>query len=227
MNNSSKTMKIFLDTADTQAIKEGYNTGLVNGITTNPSLIMKSGRDPEEVYQELIDLGIPDISMEVVGNAASMALEGARLVKKFGKDQTTIKVPCTPDGLWVCKQLSKDLIKVNVTLIFSPAQAILAAKAGATYVSPFVGRVDDNSYGGLCLIKDIANIYAKQNWKQTEILAASIRNVRDVGRAFEYGANICTIPTGVFNKMYKHVLTDVGLAQFEKDWADVKVGFTD
>ena len=227
MNNSSKTMKIFLDTADTQAIKEGYNTGLVDGITTNPSLIMKSGRDPEEVYQELIDLGIPDISMEVVGNAASMALEGARLVKKFGKDQTTIKVPCTPDGLWVCKQLSKDLIKVNVTLIFSPAQAILAAKAGATYVSPFVGRVDDNSYGGLCLIKDIANIYAKQNWKQTEILAASIRNVRDVGRAFEYGANICTIPTGVFNKMYKHVLTDVGLAQFEKDWADVKVGFTD
>ena len=227
MNNSSKTMKIFLDTADTQAIKEGYNTGLVDGITTNPSLIMKSGRNPEDVYQELINLGIPDISMEVVGNAPSMALEGARLVKKFGKDQTTIKVPCTPDGLWVCKQLSKDLIKVNVTLIFSPAQAILAAKAGATYVSPFVGRVDDNSYGGLCLIKDIANIYAKQNWKQTEILAASIRNVRDVGRAFEYGANICTIPTGVFNKMYKHVLTDVGLAQFEKDWADVKVGFTD
>ena len=226
MNNSSKSMKIFLDTADTQAIKEGYNTGLVDGITTNPSLIMKSGRDPEEVYQELIDLGIPDISMEVVGNAASMALEGARLAQKFGKC-ATIKVPCTPDGLWVCKQLSKDLIKVNVTLIFSPAQAILAAKAGATYVSPFVGRVDDNSYGGLCLIKDIANIYAKQNWKQTEILAASIRNVRDVGRAFEYGANICTIPTGVFNKMYKHVLTDVGLAQFEKDWAEVKVGLID
>ena len=222
MNNSSKTMKIFLDTADTQAIKEGYDTGLVDGITTNPSLIMKSGRNPEDVYQELINLGIPDISMEVVGNAPSMALEGARLVKKFGKDQTTIKVPCTPDGLWVCKQLSKDLIKVNVTLIFSPAQAILAAKAGATYVSPFVGRVDDNSYGGLCLIKDIANVYAKQNWKQTEILAASIRNVRDVGRAFEYGANICTIPTGVFDKMYKHVLTDAGLAQFDKDWAEVQ-----
>jgi len=227
MNNSSKTMKIFLDTADTQAIKEGYDTGLVDGITTNPSLIMKSGRNPEDVYQELIDLGIPDISMEVVGNAPSMALEGARLVKKFGKDQTTIKVPCTPDGLWVCKQLSKDLIKVNVTLIFSPAQAILAAKAGATYVSPFVGRVDDNSYGGLCLIKDIANVYAKQNWKQTEILAASIRNVRDVGRAFEYGANICTIPTGVFDKMYKHVLTDAGLAQFDRDWAEVQIGLTD
>ena len=221
MNNSSKTMKIFLDTADTQAIKEGYNTGLVDGITTNPSLIMKSGRDPEEVYQELIDLGIPDISMEVVGNAASMALEGARLAQKFGKC-ATIKVPCTPDGLWVCKQLSKDLIKVNVTLIFSPAQAILAAKAGATYVSPFVGRVDDNSYGGLCLIKDIANIYAKQNWKQTEILAASIRNVRDVGRAFEYGANICTLPPAVFNKMYNHILTDKGLELFDNDWKSVQ-----
>ncbi len=222
MNDSFKTMKIFLDTADTQAIKDGYDTGLIDGVTTNPSLILKNGGDPEYVYQELIDLGIPDISMEVVGDAVTMAAEGARLVKKFGKDQTTIKVPCTPDGLWVCRQLSRNLIKVNVTLIFSPVQAVLAAKAGAKYVSPFVGRVDDNSYGGLCLIKDIANIYAKQNWKSTEILGASIRNVRDVGRAFEYGANICTIPTGVFDKMYKHVLTDAGLAQFEKDWEGVQ-----
>ena len=221
MNDSLKTMKIFLDTADTQAIRDGYETGLVDGITTNPTLIMKSGRNPEDVYQELIDLGIPDISMEVVGNDETMLVEGRRLAKKFGKN-STIKVPCTPEGLWVCNQLSKDLIKVNVTLIFSPSQAILAAKAGATYVSPFVGRVDDNSYGGLCLIKDIANVYAKQNWKRTEILAASIRNVRDVGRAFEYGANICTIPTGVFDKMYKHVLTDAGLAQFDKDWAEVQ-----
>ncbi len=215
------TMKIFLDTADTQAIKDGYETGLIDGITTNPTLIMKSGRNPEDVYQELIDLGIPDISMEVVGNDETMLAEGRRLAKKFGK-QATIKVPCTPDGLWVCRQLSKDLIKVNVTLIFSPTQAILAAKAGATYVSPFVGRVDDNSFGGLCLIKDIANVYAKQNWKKTEILGASIRDVRSVSRAFEYGANICTIPTGVFDKMYKHVLTDAGLAQFDKDWKEVQ-----
>ena len=221
MNDSISTMKIFLDTADTEAIKEGYATGLIDGITTNPSLIMKSGRNPEDVYQELIDLGIPDISMEVVGTGEQMVAEGRRLAKKFGK-QSTIKVPCTRGGLAACRVLSKDLIKVNVTLIFSPSQAILAAKAGATYVSPFVGRVDDNSYGGLCLIKDIANVYAKQNWKKTEILAASIRNVRDVGRAFEYGANICTIPTGVFDKMYKHVLTDAGLAQFEKDWAEVQ-----
>ena len=222
MNDPIPTMKIFLDTADTEAIKEGYATGLIDGITTNPSLIMKSGRNPEDVYQELIDLGIPDISMEVVGTGEQMVAEGRRLAKKFGKDQTTIKVPCTRGGLAACRILSRDLIKVNVTLIFSPVQAILAAKAGAKYVSPFVGRVDDNSFGGLCLIKDIANVYAKQNWKRTEILGASIRNVRDVGRAFEYGANICTIPPAVFDKMYKHVLTDAGLDQFDKDWAAVQ-----
>ena len=222
MNDSISTMKIFLDTADTEAIKEGYATGLIDGVTTNPSLIFKNGGDPEVVYQTLIELGIPDISMEVVGTGEEMVAEGRRLAEKFGKDQTTVKVPCTRGGLAACRVLSRDLIKVNVTLIFSPSQAILAAKAGATYVSPFVGRVDDNSYGGLCLIKDIANVYAKQNWKTTEILAASIRNVRDVGRAFEYGANICTIPTGVFDKMYKHVLTDAGLDQFDKDWQGVQ-----
>ena len=219
--DTPRTMKIFLDTADTEAIKEGYATGLIDGITTNPSLIMKSGRNPEDVYQELIDLGVPDISMEVVGTGEEMVAEGRRLAKKFGKDQTTIKVPCTRGGLAACRVLSKDLIKVNVTLIFSPSQAILSAKAGATYVSPFVGRVDDNSFGGLCLIKDIANVYAKQNWKSTEILGASIRDVRSVSRAFEYGANICTIPPGVFDKMYKHVLTNAGLDQFDKDWKAV------
>ena len=216
-------MKIFLDTADTQLIQDGFNTGLIDGVTTNPTLIMKSGRDPEEVYQELIDFGLTDISMEVVGNRKEMYQEGLRLAEKFGKC-ATIKVPCTPDGLAVCKELSRQLIKVNVTLIFSVTQAILSAKAGATYVSPFVGRVDDNSFGGLCLIKDISNTFTKQNWKRTEILAASIRNVRDVGRAFEYGANVCTLPTGVFHKMYKHVLTDAGLAQFDKDWKKVQEG---
>ena len=221
MNNSIKTMKIFLDTADTNLIQKHFGTGLIDGVTTNPSLIMKSGRNPEDVYQELIDLGVPDISMEVVGTGEEMTSEGRRLIKKFGKDHTTIKVPCTPEGLLTCYELSKDLIKVNVTLIFSPSQAILASKAGATYVSPFVGRVDDNSYGGLCLIKDIANVYAKQSVFGTQILGASIRNVRDVGRAFEYGANICTIPPKVFEGMYKHVLTDAGLAQFDKDWQTV------
>ena len=214
-------MKIFLDTADTTAIQEGFNTGLIDGVTTNPTLIKKSGRDPATVYKELIDMGVPDISMEVVGNRKEMYREGERLAKKFGS-YATIKVPCTPDGLAVCRQLKKLIIRVNVTLIFSPSQAILAAKAGATYISPFVGRVDDNSFGGLCLIKDIANIFSKQNWKRTEILGASIRNVRDVGRAFEYGANICTIPPTVFNKMYNHILTDKGLELFDNDWKSVQ-----
>ena len=211
-------MKIFLDTADTKLLHDGFLTGLIDGVTTNPSLIRKSGRDPEDVYRELRDIGYNDISMEVVGDGPAMVVEGRRLAKVFGKC-ATIKVPCTPEGLFACRELSREMIKVNVTLIFSQVQAILAAKAGAAYVSPFVGRVDDNSFGGLCLVKDIANVYAKQNWgARTEVLAASIRNVRDVGRAFEYGANICTIPPAVFNKMYNHILTDKGLEIFEQDW---------
>jgi len=214
-------MKLFLDTADVESISDSFLTGLIDGVTTNPTLMMKSGRNPEDVYQELINLGVPDVSMEVVGDSDEMIQEGLRLAEKF-KYQATIKVPCTPDGLIACRELSRNCIKVNVTLIFSPSQAILAAKAGATYVSPFVGRVDDNSFGGLCLIKDIANIYEKQNWKMTEILAASIRNVRDVGKAFEYGANICTLPPVVFRKMYKHILTDKGIELFENDWKSVQ-----
>ena len=214
-------MKLFLDTADVESIADSFETGLIDGVTTNPTLMMKSGRNPDDVYQELINLGVPDVSMEVVGNSFEMIQEGLRLAEKF-KYQATIKVPCTPEGLLACRELSRNCIKVNVTLIFSPSQAILAAKAGATYVSPFVGRVDDNSFGGLCLIKDIANIYEKQNWKMTEILAASIRDVRSVGRAFEYGANICTLPPVVFRKMYKHILTDKGIELFENDWKSVQ-----
>ena len=212
-------MKLFIDSADVEVIRSAFETGLIDGVTTNPTLIRKSGRDPEDVYQELIDMGVTDVSMEVVGDDEIMLAEGRRLANKFGKN-ATIKVPCSPEGLWVCKQLTPS-IKVNVTLIFSPSQAILSAKAGATYVSPFVGRVDDNSFGGLCLVKDIANIYTRQN-VYTEILAASIRNVRDVGRAFEYGANICTIPPTVFNKMYDHILTEKGLELFDNDWKSVQ-----
>ena len=213
-------MKIFLDTAETDLIHQYFATGLIDGITTNPSLIRKSGKNPEDVYEDLKDLGVRDISMEVVGDAKEMYTEGKRLAKKFG-DCCTVKVPCTPDGLLACRNLSREVIKVNVTLIFSKTQAILAAKAGATYVSPFVGRVDANSFGGLCLVKDIAAVYAKQNWGKTEVLAASIRGVRDVGRAFEYGANICTIPPNVFAGMYKHILTDKGLELFDRDQAEV------
>ncbi len=210
-------MKIFLDTAETDVIREKFATGLVDGLTTNPTLIMKSGRKPEDVYEEIVQIGVPDISMEVVGTEEEMVEEGLRLSDRFG-DQATIKVPCTKEGLLACSALSEEDIRVNVTLIFSASQAILAAKAGATYVSPFVGRVDDNSFGGLCLVKEIAKIYKVQDWYDTEVLAASLRNVRDVGRAFEYGSDIVTMPTGVFDKMYNHVLTDSGLAQFEVDW---------
>ena len=209
-------MKIFLDTADSEAIEKAWKTGLIDGVTTNPSLILKNGQDPEVVYQKLVDLGIPDISMEVVGTGEEMVAEGRRLAEKFGK-QATIKVPCTRGGLAACALLSRDGIKVNVTLIFSQSQAILAAKAGATYVSPFVGRVDDNSFGGLCLVKDIAKVF-KEHFVRTEVLAASIREVRPVGRAFEYGADICTIPPKVFDGMYKHILTDKGLELFQNDY---------
>ena len=219
-------MKLFLDTADTDAIKENFSTDLIDGITTNPTLIRKSGRDPEDVYQELIELGVPDISMEVVGDYTTMYEEGLRLARKFGKDQATIKVPCTPDGLKVCKELSRELINVNVTLIFSPAQAILSAKAGAKYVSPFAGRLDDNSFSGIELIENISDIYTIQGIKKTEILAASIRDVKTVSDSFAAGADIVTLPPSVFKKMYNHVLTDKGLYLFDMDWAQVKVGFT-
>ena len=210
-------MKIFIDSADTEVIKSCFRTGLVDGLTTNPSLIRKSGKKHEDVYQELKDIGLNDISMEVIGSKENMISEGKRLHKKFGKC-ATIKVPCTPDGLKACVELAENNIKVNVTLIFSQSQAILAAKAGAAYVSPFVGRVDDNSFGGLCLVKDIANVFQRHD-VETKVLAASLRGVRDVGRAFEYGADIVTMPPNVFEGMYKHILTDKGLDIFDKDHA--------
>ena len=210
-------MKIFLDTAETDVVRKHFNTGLIDGLTTNPTLIRKSGRNHEEVYQEFKDIGLTDISMEVIGSKENMISEGKRLFKKYGK-VATIKVPCTVEGLLACKELSDSGINVNVTLIFSQAQAVLAAKAGATYVSPFVGRVDDNSFGGLCLVKDIANVY-KVHGVETQVLAASLRGVRDAARAFEYGADIVTMPPGVFEGMYNHVLTDKGLDQFDKDYA--------
>ena len=210
-------MKIFLDTAETDVVRKHFKTGLIDGLTTNPTLIRKSGRNHEEVYQEFKDIGLTDISMEVIGSKENMISEGKRLFKKYGK-VATIKVPCTVEGLLACKELSDSGINVNVTLIFSQSQAILAAKAGATYVSPFVGRVDDNSFGGLCLVKDIAKVY-NVHGVETQVLAASLRGIRDVGRAFEYGADIVTMPPGVFEGMYKHVLTDKGLDQFDKDYA--------
>ena len=218
-------MKIFLDTADVSVIEQYYGTGLIDGVTTNPTLIKKSGYDPEEVYRKIALIGVDDISMEIVTDDSYEFLkEGRRLKEKFG-EITTIKVPCTPEGLKGCKLLSKEGIRVNVTLIFSAAQAVLASKAGAAYVSPFVGRVDDNSFNGLNLIKEIADIYETQsklyNFVDTEILSASIRDVGSVSKSFENGAGIVTMPPSVFEKMYNHVLTDKGLDLFQKDWETV------
>ena len=209
-------MKIFLDTADAKIIgKHFIETGLIDGVTTNPSLIMKSGQQPDNVYSDLVELGVKDISMEVVSDTAKGMIEEAnRLISKF-QDVVTIKVPCTREGLIACKELSDRGIRVNVTLIFSASQAILSAKAGATYISPFVGRVDDQRFGGCNLIKRIREVLP---YDKCEILSASIRSVADVEHSFSQGAEICTMPPKVFEAMYNHILTDKGLELFDIDY---------
>ena len=213
-------MKIFLDSADTEVIKKYYGTGLIDGVTTNPTLMMKSGKEPDDVYQELKDLGLRDISMEVVGNADEMLSEGLRLFEKFGFC-STIKVPMTRDGLKACTTLAKNGIRVNVTLIFSAAQAILATRAGAYYVSPFVGRLDDQSVAGLEVVRSIAELYRIQG-SPTQVLSASIRSVQRAVRSWYNGASVVTMPPKVFDQMYDHILTDKGLEIFDKDWAEVQ-----
>ena len=212
-------MKIFLDTADTKLIDEYFKTGLVDGVTTNPSLILKSGRNPEDVYQEISDIGVEDIIMEVMGTVGEMYNEGYRLGMKF-RDVATIKVPCTRDGLRACKELSDAGFRVNVTLIFCASQAVLAAKAGATYVSPFVGRLDDQSVAGLEVVRSISELY-RIHGIRTQVLSASIRSVQRAIRSWYNGAQICTMPPKVFNQMYNHILTDRGMEIFENDWKGV------
>ena len=215
MKYTHNYMKIFLDTADIEIINEYFKTGLVDGVTTNPTLIMKSGRNPEDVYQEIKDIGVRDISMEVVGDEGEMYREGKRLYEKFG-DVCTVKVPCTREGLSVCKALSDQGVKVNVTLIFSMPQAVLAAKAGATYVSPFVGRLDDQQVAGLEVVRGISDLY-RIHGIRTQILSASIRTVQRAVRSWYNGAHVVTMPPKVFDQMYDHILTDKGMEIFEED----------
>ena len=212
-------MKIFLDTADTEVIRERVETGLIDGVTTNPTLIRKSGRDPLDVYKEIKDMGVPDISMEVMGTMKEMVYDGISLKERFG-DVSTIKVPCTRDGLLACRHLSKELIRTNVTLVFTIPQAILAAKSGATYVSPFVGRLDDQQVAGLELIRGISDMFARHRVR-TEVLSASIRTVQRATRSWYNGADIVTMPPSVFDKMYDHVLTEKGMEIFEKDASEI------
>ncbi len=215
-------MKIFLDTADVDMIAPAYETGLIDGITTNPTLIKRSGRDPIEVIQEIATefKMLQSISAEVVADTAEEMYEQAQAFKDYRT--VTIKVPCTVEGLKACRMIREDQKSVNVTLVFSVAQAILAEKAGATYVSPFVGRWVDNSVDGIGLIKDIKRVYNNHGrFQTTNVLSASLRDVRQVEQSFLMGADVCTIPPLVFWKMYKNILTDKGLELFQADWDDV------
>ena len=210
-------MKLFLDTAIVSDIADRLDTGLIHGITTNPTLIRKSGRDPWTVYTDIIELGIEDLSIEVNGDTSKELIDNGVTVNKNYGNVATIKLPCTVEGLKACKYLTNIGLRVNMTLVFSTSQAILCSLVGATYISPFIGRMDDNSLTGLSLLHDICDVFEKQKVK-TQVLAASIRDVQSVGRAFEFGADICTIPPKVFDNMSEHVLTDKGLEQFNRDF---------
>ena len=210
-------MKLFLDTAIVSVIEDRLPTGLISGVTTNPTLIRKSGRDPWKVYRDIIELGVDDLSIEVMGDSSKELVErGLNIHETYG-NVATVKLPCTMEGLKACKHLSDIDVRVNMTLVFSPSQAVLCALAGATYISPFIGRMDDNGLKGLDLICDIGTIYRKQQIK-TKVLAASVRDSQSVGKAFKNGADICTIPPNVFDDMATHVLTDKGLEQFTTDF---------
>ena len=215
-------MKLFLDCSDPELISTAFETGLIDGDTTNPSLMLKAGEDPKHIIKEISAIfpWTSSVSAEVVGDTVEEMLDMAQEYLEIGPN-ITIKVPCSVEGLKVCKELSDDNVQVNVTLIFSTAQAILAAKAGATYVSPFVGRVYDQHWNGIYLIEQIADVFATHQVK-TEILAASIRDPIQVTDAFKVGADICTIPLPMFYQLYKHILTDKGLEQFDKDWTSLQ-----
>lgn len=212
-------MRIFLDTADVALIRPAYETGLIDGVTTNPTLILKSGRQLHDVIKEISESfpNLESISAEVVGDTADEMMKHAEEYRII--PNVTIKVPCTLDGLKVCQILSGEGVLVNVTLVFSVAQAILAAKVGATYISPFVGRLEDQSFDGLSLIKNIREVYDHM-WTETKILAASIRDVRQVEQCAKYGADVVTIPPLVFWRMYKHSFTEDGLRQFNADYLE-------
>ena len=211
-------MKFFVDTADVAEIRDLASTGLVDGVTTNPSIIAKSGRNFFEVIAEICDLVDGPVSAEVAAtDHETMLKEGQKLAQIASN--VAVKVPLTPDGLKTCKVLSDAGTQVNVTLCFSAGQAILAAKAGATFVSPFVGRLDDISRDGMGLIEEICSIYANYDGFTTEVLVASIRSPNHVVQAAQIGADVVTVPPSVLRQLFEHPLTDSGLEAFLADWA--------
>lgn len=209
-------MKFFVDTADINEIKELAATGLLDGVTTNPSLVAKTGKNFIELIKEICDVVSGPVSAEVAATDYETMRKEAEVLRKIA-DHVAVKVPLTPDGLKVCKELSEDGTMVNVTLCFSPLQALLAAKAGAAFISPFVGRLDDVGSNGLELIADIVTIYENYDF-DTEVLVASIRNPIHILESAKMGAHVMTAPPAVIKQLYSHPLTDKGLAAFMADW---------
>lgn len=213
-------MQFFLDTANIEAIKKYAAWGVVDGVTTNPSLIAKEGVNLEERMKEILDVVDGPISSEVVATDYEGMLKEGREYAKWHKN-IFVKLPMTPDGLQACKTLSSEGININVTLVFSPGQALLAAKAGATLISPFIGRLDDICQDGMELIAEIVEMFSNYDFK-AQVLVASVRHPRHVIDAARLGADICTMPPDVFDKLIKHPLTDIGLQKFLADWEKVK-----
>ena len=215
-------MKLFLDTANLDDLVSRYETGLIAGITTNPTLVRKSGVDYHDFIATCCEAftTLESVSVEVGGETAEEMIEEAATYLPLGS-AVTIKVPLNQEGLIACKRLRDRGVKVNVTLCFSTSQAILTGIADATYISPFVGRMDDNLFGGISLIRNISEIY-KANGVETQILSASIRDSASVAQSFLNGADVCTIPPSVFDKMYTNVLTDSGLNIFNQDFKQIK-----
>ena len=211
-------MKFFLDTANTDDIRKYAELGLVDGVTTNPTIVAREGRDFESVIKEITTIVDGPVSAEVTANEADKMIEQARALAKWA-DNIVVKIPMTEAGLKAVSVLSKEGIKTNVTLVFSVAQGLMAAKAGATFISPFVGRLDDIGSDGVKLIKDLRTVLDNYGLK-SEIIAASIRGVQHIEAVALAGSDIATIPAGVFGKMFKHPITEKGLASFEKDWAE-------
>ena len=215
-------MKFFIDTAEIEEIKSLSELGLVDGITTNPSLIYKSGKDFKKVIKEISTIVEGPISAEVTAMDTAGMIEQGRALKSELPENVIIKIPCTPEGLAATKVLTEDGIKTNVTLIFSAAQALMAAKAGATYVSPFIGRIDDTGHDGMNLIAEIMETWANYPYITTKVLAASIRHPTHVLQCIQLGAHTATMPAKTFRQLMKHPLTDRGLEGFMKDWAEVE-----
>ena len=214
-------MEFFLDTADVDEIREIAAWGILDGVTTNPSLIKKSGRDFREVVREIAGICSGPISAEVTAMDTEGMLAQARQLKSELPENVIIKIPCTPEGLAATKVLTDEGVHTNVTLIFSASQALMAAKAGATYVSPFIGRIDDTGHDGMNLIAEIMETWSKYDLS-TKVLAASIRHPTHVLQCMQLGAHTATMPAKIFRQLMKHPLTDRGLEGFMRDWAEVE-----